>query len=57
MTVDKEGHVVIDDECRTNVKTIDAIGDVAGIPYLGRRSGEGARAQRISRGLRARVDC
>ncbi len=38
VALDKRGHVVIDDQCRTNVPGVYAIGDVSGGPYLAHKA-------------------
>jgi dihydrolipoamide dehydrogenase len=38
VALDKRGHVVIDDTCRTNVPGVYAIGDVTGGPYLAHKA-------------------
>jgi len=38
VALDKRGHVVIDDACRTNVPGVYAIGDVTGGPYLAHKA-------------------
>jgi len=38
VALDKRGHVVIDDGCRTNVPGVYAIGDVSGGPYLAHKA-------------------
>ncbi len=38
VALDKRGHVVIDDGCRTNVPGVYAIGDVSGAPYLAHKA-------------------
>jgi dihydrolipoamide dehydrogenase len=57
VALDKRGHVVIDDECRTNVKSIYAIGDVAGMPYLAHKaSKEGEIAAEVIAGHKSARD-
>jgi dihydrolipoamide dehydrogenase len=38
VALDKRGHIVIDEQCRSNVPGIYAIGDVAGGPYLAHKA-------------------
>jgi dihydrolipoamide dehydrogenase len=55
--LDKRGHVIIDDECKTNVARIYAIGDVAGLPYLAHKaSKEGEIAAEVIAGHKSARD-
>jgi dihydrolipoamide dehydrogenase len=36
--VDQKGHILVDDQLRTNVPGVFAIGDVTGVPYLAHRA-------------------
>ncbi|MDP3274447.1 MAG: dihydrolipoyl dehydrogenase [Deltaproteobacteria bacterium] len=55
--LDKRGHLVIDEECRTNVKKVYAIGDVAGAPYLAHKaSKEGEIAAEVIAGHKSARD-
>lgn len=57
VTLDRKGHIVIDEECRTNVKGIYAIGDVAGVPYLAHKaSKEGEIAAEVIAGHKSARD-
>ncbi|MFO0559294.1 MAG: dihydrolipoyl dehydrogenase [Polyangiales bacterium] len=57
VALDKKGHVIIDEECRTNVKGIYAIGDVSGVPYLAHKaSKEGEIAAEVIAGHKAARD-
>jgi dihydrolipoamide dehydrogenase len=38
VALDKRGHIIVDQRCRTNVPSIYAIGDVTGPPYLAHRA-------------------
>ena len=38
VALDKRGHVIVDQRCRTNVPTVYAIGDLTGPPYLAHRA-------------------
>jgi dihydrolipoamide dehydrogenase len=38
VALDKRGHVIVDQRCRTNVPSIYAIGDLTGAPYLAHRA-------------------
>ena len=52
--LDDRGHIVIDEQMRTNVPTIFAIGDVAGTPYLAHKaSKEGEIAAEVIAGHKA----
>ena len=49
--LDERGHIAIDDQMRTNVPSIFAIGDVAGMPYLAHKaSKEGEIAAEVIAG-------
>lgn len=51
VALDKRGHIVVDDEFKTNVPGIYAIGDVAGMPYLAHKaSKEGEIAAEVIAG-------
>lgn len=55
--LDKRGHIVVDDELRTSVPSIYAIGDVAGAPYLAHKaSKEGEIAAEVVAGHKAARD-
>jgi dihydrolipoamide dehydrogenase len=55
--LDQRGHVIIDDQFRTNVPGIYAIGDVCGVPYLAHKaSKEGEIAAEIIAGHKAGRD-
>jgi len=55
--LDETGHIVVDDQFRTNVPTIFAIGDVAGPPYLAHKaSKEGEIAAEVIAGHKAARD-
>ena len=57
VALDKRGHVVIDDECKTNVKGVYAIGDLAGMPYLAHKaSKEGEIAAEVIAGHKSKRD-
>ncbi len=57
VALDKKGHVIIDEECRTNVKHVFAIGDVAGVPYLAHKaSKEGEIAAEVIAGHKSARD-
>lgn len=57
VALDKRGHLIIDDECRTNVKGVYAIGDVSGVPYLAHKaSKEGEIAAEVIAGHKAARD-
>ncbi|MBL8684936.1 MAG: dihydrolipoyl dehydrogenase [Myxococcales bacterium] len=57
VALDKKGHVIIDEECRTNVKGVYAIGDVSGVPYLAHKaSKEGEIAAEVIAGHKAARD-
>jgi dihydrolipoamide dehydrogenase len=57
VALDKRGHVIIDDECRTNVKGVYAIGDLAGVPYLAHKaSKEGEIAAEVIAGHKSARD-
>ena len=50
--LDERGHVAIDEQMRTNVPSIFAIGDVAGMPYLAHKaSKEGEIAAEVRRDI------
>ncbi len=38
VTIDSRGYIPVDDQCRTNVGTIYAVGDVTGPPFLAHRA-------------------
>ncbi|MBI3724057.1 dihydrolipoyl dehydrogenase [bacterium] len=42
VALDKRGHVIVDQRCRTNVPSIYAIGDLTGAPYLAHRASKQA---------------
>jgi len=51
VALDKRGHVIIDETCKTNVKGIYGIGDVVGAPYLAHKaSKEGEIAAEVIAG-------
>jgi dihydrolipoamide dehydrogenase len=55
--LDARGHIVVDDQMRTNVPSIYAIGDVAGMPYLAHKaSKEGEIAAEVIAGHKAAAD-
>ena len=55
--LDERGHIIVDDQFRTNVPTIFAIGDVAGPPYLAHKaSKEGEIAAEVIAGRKAARD-
>lgn len=55
--LDESGHIIVDDQFRTNVPTIFAIGDVAGPPYLAHKaSKEGEIAAEVIAGRKAARD-
>ena len=55
--LDDRGHIIIDEQMRTNVPTIFAIGDVAGTPYLAHKaSKEGEIAAEVIAGHKAAAD-
>ncbi len=55
--LDDRGHIAIDEQMRTNVPTIFAIGDVAGTPYLAHKaSKEGEIAAEVIAGHNAAAD-
>jgi len=55
--LDETGHIVVDEQFRTNVPTIFAIGDVAGPPYLAHKaSKEGEIAAEVIAGHKAARD-
>ncbi len=57
VALDKRGHVIIDDQCKTNVKGVYAIGDVAGMPYLAHKaSKEGEIAAEVIAGHKSARD-
>ncbi|MHC4393844.1 MAG: dihydrolipoyl dehydrogenase [Planctomycetota bacterium] len=57
VALDKRGHVTIDDQCRTNVPSIYAIGDVTGAPYLAHKaSKEGIVAAEVIAGKPSALD-
>ena len=55
--LDERGHIVVDDQMRTNVPSVYAIGDVAGMPYLAHKaSKEGEIAAEVIAGPKAAAD-
>ena len=55
--LDERGHIAIDDQMRTNVSSIYAIGDVAGMPYLAHKaSKEGEIAAEVIAGHKSARD-
>jgi dihydrolipoamide dehydrogenase len=55
--LDERGHIAIDDQMRTNVPSIFAIGDVAGMPYLAHKaSKEGEIAAEVIAGHKSARD-
>ncbi|RZV53036.1 MAG: dihydrolipoyl dehydrogenase [Deltaproteobacteria bacterium] len=55
--LDERGHILVDDQMRTNVPSIYAIGDVAGMPYLAHKaSKEGEIAAEVIAGHKAAAD-
>lgn len=57
VALDKRGHVVVDDQLRTNVPSVYAIGDVSGGPYLAHKaSKEGEIAAEVIAGHKAARD-
>jgi dihydrolipoamide dehydrogenase len=57
VALDKRGHIVVDDQLRTNVPSVYAIGDVSGGPYLAHKaSKEGEIAAEVIAGHKAARD-
>jgi dihydrolipoamide dehydrogenase len=57
VTLDRKGHIIIDEECKTNVKGIYAIGDISGGPYLAHKaSKEGEIAAEVIAGHKSARD-
>jgi len=57
VTLDKRGHIVVDDQFRSNVPSVFAIGDVSGGPYLAHKaSKEGEIAAEVIAGHKAARD-
>ncbi|KPK15772.1 MAG: dihydrolipoamide dehydrogenase [Myxococcales bacterium SG8_38] len=57
VALDDRGHVVVDDQMRTNVSSIFAIGDVSGMPYLAHKaSKEGEIAAEVIAGHKSARD-
>ena len=55
--LDERGHILVDDQMRTNVPSIFAIGDVAGMPYLAHKaSKEGEIAAEVIAGHKSARD-
>jgi dihydrolipoamide dehydrogenase len=55
--LDERGHIIIDDQMRTNVPSIYGIGDVAGMPYLAHKaSKEGEIAAEVIAGHKSARD-
>ncbi|NNE18739.1 MAG: dihydrolipoyl dehydrogenase, partial [Myxococcales bacterium] len=55
--LDERGHIIVDDQMRTNVPSIFAIGDVAGMPYLAHKaSKEGEIAAEVIAGHKSARD-
>jgi len=55
--LDDRGHILVDDQLRTNVSTIFAIGDVSGMPYLAHKaSKEGEIAAEVIAGHKSARD-
>ena len=55
--LDDRGHIAVDDQMRTNVPSVFAIGDVAGMPYLAHKaSKEGEIAAEVIAGHKAARD-
>ena len=55
--LDDRGHIVVDEQMRTNVSSIFAIGDVSGMPYLAHKaSKEGEIAAEVIAGHKAAAD-
>lgn len=55
--LDDRGHVLVDDQLRTNVSTIFAVGDVSGMPYLAHKaSKEGEIAAEVIAGHKSARD-
>ncbi len=55
--LDDKGHVLVDDQMRTNVSSIFAIGDVSGMPYLAHKaSKEGEIAAEVIAGHKSARD-
>ncbi|UCF47657.1 MAG: dihydrolipoyl dehydrogenase [Myxococcales bacterium] len=55
--LDERGHILVDDHMRTNVPSIFAIGDVAGMPYLAHKaSKEGEIAAEVIAGHKSARD-
>jgi dihydrolipoamide dehydrogenase len=55
--LDDRGHIAVDEQMRTNVPTVFAIGDVAGMPYLAHKaSKEGEIAAEVIAGHKAAAD-
>ena len=57
VALDKRGHIVVDDQLRSNVPSVYAIGDVSGGPYLAHKaSKEGEIAAEVIAGHKAARD-
>ena len=55
--LDERGHILVDEQMRTNVPTVFAIGDVAGMPYLAHKaSKEGEIAAEVIAGHKSARD-
>ena len=55
--LDERGHILVDDQMRTNIPSIFAIGDVAGVPYLAHKaSKEGEIAAEVIAGHKSARD-
>jgi dihydrolipoamide dehydrogenase len=55
--LDKRGHIAVDDQMRTNVPSVFAIGDVSGMPYLAHKaSKEGEIAAEVIAGHKSARD-
>jgi dihydrolipoamide dehydrogenase len=55
--LDERGHIIVDDQLRTNVSSIFAVGDVAGMPYLAHKaSKEGEIAAEVIAGHKSARD-
>jgi dihydrolipoamide dehydrogenase len=55
--LDERGHIIVDDQMRTNVPSIYAIGDVVGMPYLAHKaSKEGEIAAEVIAGHKSARD-
>lgn len=54
---DERGHILVDEQCRTNVPVVFAVGDVTGVPYLAHRAyKQGEVAAEVIAGKKAACD-